>query len=499
MQNLDVRVVRSTRDLEPGSIVVLTVAEGDELQERPEIISLGGERLEQALAQKAVKRGLYEMTLLDSVSGSISLALVGLGKREDIDSLRLMRATSAATRYVTSRGWRRLGVVDRDELPANVVGQAVTEGVIRGTYDPGIKKTRDRPERRVETFSIVSDRDADIRHGARIGQIVGEASSLARDLVNLPANELTPTAMAERAREQAAANDLECEVLDESAMRELGMGALLGVAAGSAQPPRLIILRYGDPQAETRLALVGKGLTFDSGGLSLKTAEGMETMKCDMGGGAAVLAGMVAVARLAPKGISVTGYIGATENMPGGAAMRPGDVLTALNGETIEVLNTDAEGRIVLADVLSLACQRGATHVVDFATLTGAAVVALGYAATLASGKPAGWVARVVRAGDAGFDRAWQMPLFEEYRRAMDSEVADIKNTGGRAGGALTATAFLSDFVDGPQWAHLDIAGTAFSTTSSPYQPVGGTGAGVGTIAALVLDLAGASAQPGKE
>jgi leucyl aminopeptidase len=238
-----------------------------------------------------------------------------------------------------------------------------------------------------------------------------------------------------------------------------------------------------------KVAFVGKGLTFDSGGLSLKTAEGMETMKTDMSGGAAVIAGMVAVARLKPEGICVTGYVGATENMPGGAAMRPGDILTAMNGTTIEVLNTDAEGRLVLADVLAYAVSEGATHIVDFATLTGAAQVSLGDAATLATGKPMEWVNEVVAAADAGLDRAWPMPQFREYRQAMDSDFADLKNTGGRGGGALNAAAFLSEFVGGVPWTHMDIAGTAYGRDGKPYRAKGATGVGVGTIVSLVREL----------
>jgi leucyl aminopeptidase len=215
----------------------------------------------------------------------------------------------------------------------------------------------------------------------------------------------------------------------------------------------------------------------------------METMKSDMGGAAAVIGGIAAIAQLELQNIGVTAYVGATENMPGGGAMRPGDVLTAMNGETIEVLNTDAEGRLVLADVLSYAVQDHATHIVDFATLTGGAVVALGHAATLATGRPSSWVSSVVQAADRGLERAWQMPLFPEYRKAMDSEIADIKNTGGRWGGALNAAAFLSDFVSEVPWTHLDIAGTAWADDPSPYRPKGGTGEGVGTIAALVRTL----------
>jgi leucyl aminopeptidase len=334
------------------------------------------------------------------------------------------------------------------------------------------------------------DRQEALKAGAQLGAIVAESRDIARDLVNRPPNEINPPALAERARDLSQQHGLTCDVLDEAAMKELGMGSFLGVAAGSRQPPQLIVMRYGDDSAPVHLALVGKGLTFDSGGLSLKTHEGMETMKTDMSGAAAVIAGMAAVARLAPSGLAVTGYVGATENMPDGNAMRPGDILTAMNGKTIEVLNTDAEGRLVLADVLAYAVRQGSTHIVDFATLTGAATVALGSAASLATGKPMDWVEQVVEAADGGFDRAWPMPQYREYRQAMDSEVADLKNTGVRGGGALNAAAFLSEFVEDVPWTHLDIAGTAFSRESRPYQPGGATGVGVGAIVSLVRTLA---------
>jgi leucyl aminopeptidase len=262
------------------------------------------------------------------------------------------------------------------------------------------------------------------------------------------------------------------------------------VARGSTEPPFLIALGYGPTDAGIRLALVGKGLTFDSGGLSLKTANGMEAMKGDMGGAAAVIGGMMAISRLAPAGIHVMGLVGATENMPSGTAMRPGDVLTAMNGKTIEVLNTDAEGRLVLADLLTFAEKQGATHVVDFATLTGSAIAALGTTVTLATGKPEDWVETVVNAARCGSERAWPMPLYPEYRRAMDSDVADIKNvSSGRAAGALTASAFLSEFVDSVPWAHMDIAGPSWNSESRPHLAKGGTGAGVGTIVSLVLEM----------
>jgi leucyl aminopeptidase len=319
--------------------------------------------------------------------------------------------------------------------------------------------------------------------------VLGNAVNTARDLVNLPPNELTPTTLAERARELAASCGVTCEILDEGAIADAGMGALRAVAAGSQQPARVIVLHYGDRSSPVKLALVGKGVTFDSGGLSLKPAQSMTAMKGDMGGAAAVIGAMEAIARLGFNRISITGYVGATENMPGGSAMRPGDVVTAVNGETIEILNTDAEGRLVLADVLAYAVKQGATHIVDAATLTGGAVVALGTAATLAAGKPDTWVNDVVAAAAAGLERAWPMPIYEEYRQAMDSEIADIKNSDGREASPLTASAFLRDFVGETAWTHLDIAGTSWADSALPYQPQGGTGSGVGTLVSVAQRL----------
>jgi leucyl aminopeptidase len=308
-------------------------------------------------------------------------------------------------------------------------------------------------------------------------------------MVNLPPNELTPTTLAENAREMAESCGIACQILDEGAIAHGGMGALRAVAGGSQQPARVIVLHYGDRSSPVKLALVGKGVTFDSGGLSLKPPDSMTTMKDDMAGAAAVIGAMEAIARLGFKRISITGYVGATENMPGGSAMRPGDVVAAVNGETIEILNTDAEGRLVLADVLAYAVIQGATHIVDVATLTGGAVVALGTAATLAAGQPETWVNDVVAAATAGLERAWPMPIYEEYRRAMDSNIADIKNSGGREASPLTASAFLRDFVAGAAWTHLDIAGTSWAADALPYQPPGGTGSGVGTLVSVAQRL----------
>ncbi|HEY8684865.1 MAG TPA: leucyl aminopeptidase [Chloroflexota bacterium] len=486
---MEVRTAPSVHELDPKTVIVIFVFEGEEVT--PESLIPEASRLVGLAASEGLRSAEYDTTLLRSESGAPTLLLVGAGEREGFEPLKLMLVSAAAARYAVERNFRDVAYVDPHTDCVDVSARAIVEGAIRGSYYPGVMKTRAQRPQGLDALTLVIDEtDADAAQaGLELGTIVGESACIARDFVNLPPNELTPSAFAERARVLGEEAGLQVEILDGEAMQDLGMGALLGVAAGSRQPPRLIVLRYGDSAAAIKLAVVGKGITFDSGGLSIKTAQGMETMKGDMGGGAAILGGMLAVARLAPAGVSITGYIGATENMPGSNAMRPGDILTAFNGETIEVLNTDAEGRLVLADLLAYAESRGATHIVDFATLTGGAVVSLGSAASLASGRSQDWVNAVVDAAAAGFERVWPMPLYPEYRAAMNSDFADIKNSGGRNASALTATAFLSDFVSFVPWAHVDIAGTSFLDEAKPYAARGGTGVGVATIVSLVRQL----------
>ncbi len=483
---MEVRVSTEISELSAETALIVFVFDGAAPSSRAvDVLGAGHGALLERTGRFPSSR--YKMTMVHSDGHHPAVLYIGGGEREGLDNIIVMRLAAAAARTALSDRYSRLAFLDPELIDAFGFAHAVTEGATRGAYDPGLRKSKREQATQLQELVLVSSADeATLHRGADLGRIVGEANTLARDLINLPPNDLTPVIFAERARQLAGECDLRCDVLDEQAMRDLGMGAILGVAAGSAEPARLIVMRYGSDDAPTKLSLVGKGLTFDSGGLSLKTAEGMETMKHDMGGGGAVIAGMVAIARLKPANIQVTAYVGATENMPGGKAMRPGDVLTALNGESIEVLNTDAEGRLVLADLLAYAKQQGATHVVDFATLTGGAVVALGTACSLAAGHSNDWVAAVVEAAARGLERAWQMPLFEEYRQAMDSEVADIKNSGGRQASPLTASAFLSDFAEGMEWAHIDIAGTSWSSQGSAFQAKGATGEGVGTIVSLV-------------
>ena len=311
---------------------------------------------------------------------------------------------------------------------------------------------------------------------------------LARDMANEPANIMTPTRMSEIARQVADADGLEASVLERKDMDDLKMGALVGVAKGSHQPPKLIILKYnGDPDnASNNLGLIGKGITFDTGGISLKPAGGMEDMKGDMSGGASVIGALQVLARLHPK-VNVTGVIPATENMPGGEAQRPGDIVRAMNGKTIEVINTDAEGRLVLSDAMVYAKQQGVSRMVDIATLTGAMIVSLGKICTGVMGNDQDFIDHVIDAGKSAGERVWQFPMFDEYRDSLKSNVADMMNVGGRDAGSITAAKFLSEFTEGLPWAHLDIAGTARTDADKGYLVKGSTGIPVRTLVNLAL------------
>ncbi|UCC60457.1 MAG: leucyl aminopeptidase [Dehalococcoidia bacterium] len=321
------------------------------------------------------------------------------------------------------------------------------------------------------------------------GRVLADATNFARDMINEPGNYMTPSDMVEVARGVASEWGLEFRVIEKEEMEQLGMGALLGVAQGSKQPPKFIIISYrGGGDGSSTLGLIGKGLTFDSGGISIKPSESMDEMKGDMAGGAAVIAVMKAIAELKPR-IDVTGLVPATENLPDGAALKPGDILKAMNGKTIEVVNTDAEGRLILADAICYAKSLGLSPLIDIATLTGACRVALGDICTGAMGNNQELVDKVISTGmDAG-EKIWQLPMFDEYKELNKSEVADIKNTGGRYGGAITAAQFLAEFSDDTPWVHLDIAGPSYIKKDQSYLIKGATGAMVRTLVAITINL----------
>ncbi len=421
---------------------------------------------------------------VEIVSGSDRpIAVVGLGPADKITIAVIRRAAASLAR--SAKRAKRIAVSVLDAVPdsidrADALG-ALAEGMTLGAYTYGDFKSEHKPNK-LENVHVIGPGGRAVSEALEQGRRVGEAVCFARDLVNEPGGSLTPPRFAEIAEEMAEREGLEISVLGLDAIREAEMGGLLGVNRGSDQPPRFVEVSYApDAEAECRgsVALVGKGLTFDSGGLSIKTGTGMMTMKCDMSGGAAVLGVMSAIAAVAPP-VKVTGYVPMTDNMLGGDATRPGDVLTIANGKTVEVLNTDAEGRLVLADALSLACRAEPDAIVDLATLTGACMVALGPKMAGLMGNNEGWIDQLADAAERTGERVWRLPLPDDYKAQLDSSVADMKNIGGPHGGALTAGLFLSNFVEeGIPWAHLDIAGPAFTDSEDGETAKGGTGFGV--------------------
>ena len=428
------------------------------------------------------------------------VVVVGLGPPEKIDAQVVRQVSGDVVRYLRQRGINRAATIAHGTgvggVDLGTSGQAIAEGALLGLYRFESYLSSNGEEDRADFDELVivdldSDRVDVIETGVRTGQITAEGVILARDMVNEPANVMTPTRMAEIAGRLADSEGLSLTVLEASQMSEMGMGALLGVAQGSDQPPKLIVLGYeGDPDhPENNLGLVGKGITFDTGGISLKQADGMEAMKGDMAGGASVVAAMQIISRIKPK-INVTGIIAATENMPGGSAQRPGDVVRAMNGKTIEVINTDAEGRLVLADALCYARGQGLTRLVDVATLTGAMVTTLGKACTGVMGNDQTLVDQVTAAGRDTGEKYWQLPMFDEYKELIKSDVADMKNSGGRQAGSISAAFLLSEFVEDAAWVHLDIAGTSTAERTKGHQVKGATGVPARTLVQLACRLA---------
>ncbi len=402
----------------------------------------------------------------------------------------LREAAAVAARAAARLRVGRIAFVSRGGIdPARAV-QAAAEGLVLGCFEDRRYKS-DREDAPLRECIVVADEaaDADLAAAAARGRTLGSAANVARELANEPSNVLTPRVFADRAAALVGEAGVGVEILDEEAIRSLGMGLLLGVARGSSEPPRLLVMRHEPPHAKESpvLALVGKGVTFDTGGISIKPAEGMERMKEDMSGGAAVVAAMRAIGQLRAPCRAI-GLVPMTENMPGGRATKPGDIVTGASGTTVEVTNTDAEGRLILADALWYARELGATHLVDVATLTGACIVALGHVSSGLFGRPENWVKAVRSAGDRAGESLWPLPVGEEYRELLRSEMADLNNVGGRPGGASSAAAFLEAFAGDLPWTHIDIAGTAWDDKGREDRAKGATGVMARTLAGLALD-----------
>jgi leucyl aminopeptidase len=429
-----------------------------------------------------------ELTLLHRPPGvaAARVLLAGAGKPEKFDAAELRKVAGAAVRHLKSKSVKSIAFVLDPEHAGGEYAAAAVEGAILGEFEPDRYKTDD-DKKSVDAFAVVAPGGAaELDAAVARGRILAEAQNFTRGLVNEPANLLTPSKVAEAARQMASEYQLECEVLEREQMEKLGMGALLGVAQGSAEPPVLIVIRYrpGPAESKAHLGLVGKGVTFDTGGISIKPADGMEKMKYDMAGGAAMIGAMRAIAQLKPA-IPVTAFIPCVENMPGSRAQRPGDIVTAMSGKTIEVINTDAEGRLILADALTYARQQGCTHLVDAATLTGAIVVALGHLNVGLFANDEALRDRVLLAARAEGERLWPMPLEDDYKEYLKSAFADLANVGGRWGGAITAAIFLKEFAGDTPWVHLDIAGTAWLDESKPFLAKGPSGVPLRTLVRL--------------
>jgi leucyl aminopeptidase len=451
-----------------------------------------GGALTAVLSSRELRGKAYEclwLSIADPHWAIRRVLVVGAGRRTDYTTERARRVALTAGLAARQRRQGRIAIVAGIGADAAFV-QALVEGLVLAAFDGDTYKTGERDGGPMASATVAVERATpELTAGLERGIVLGAASNAARALANEPGNVLTPRIFADRAGALARAAGLQVDILDEQAIEALGMGLLLGVARGSAEPPRLIVIRHDPPGVSDGpvLALVGKGITFDTGGISIKPADGMDRMKDDMAGGAAVVSAMCAIAELRAP-IRVVGIVPTTENMPGGRAMKPGDVLRGASGKTVEVLNTDAEGRLVLGDALWYARTHcGATHLVDVATLTGACVVALGRITSGLFGTPSWWVDLVRDTGDRAGDRLWPLPLHDEYAEQIRSEIADMANVGGRPAGAITAAMFLKEFTDGLPWVHLDIAGTAWVDEPRPYLPKGATGVAARTLAELAF------------
>jgi len=452
----------------------------------------------------------FETTLLHRPTGlkAKRLLLVGGGKAKNFSAAELRKLAGAAVRTLKSKSIHSFAMaLPADGGVAGISGsvssddavRAIVEGAFIGNFDPGYYKSDRKDEdkdQKIDAVTIVapSNVQGDLKalEGAlQAGRIVAESQNFTRDLVNEPSNHMTPTILAERAKKMAAEVGLKCETYGADKIKELKMGAFWGVAQGSDEPPALIVLRYDPAGAadKVHLGLVGKGVTFDTGGISIKPADGMEKMKYDMAGAATMIGAMRAIALLKPK-VKVTAIVCATENMPSGKAQKPGDVQIAMSGKSIEIINTDAEGRLILADGLCYARQLGCTHLVDAATLTGAVVVALGYVNAGIFASDNQMYERFANANQQAGEKMWRLPLDDEYKEIIKSNIADMVNSGGRWGGAISAAMFLKEFAEDTPWIHLDIAGTAWMEENKPWIAKGPSGIALRSLVEFVKSYA---------
>ena len=482
--------------IETEALVSYVFEESDPVQGRVAEIDESCKALLRRLAKSGELTGkMLEFTLVHAPAGlqSARLLLVGAGKREQWNSAALRKVAGAALRYLKSRSVRNFAMLVREGEATQESAQVIVEGVLAADFESDKYKTDKKNDKRIESVVIAGYSDAERARGeggAAKGRVIADSQNFARDLINEPSNKLTPSILAEKAEAMAKAAGLTAEVLDEKKIADLKMGALLSVAQGSIEPPRMIVITYNPPSAKPGapvIGLVGKAVTFDTGGISIKPSEGMEKMKYDMAGGATMIGVMRALATLKPS-VKVVCVVPSTENMPGGRAQKPGDIQTAMSGKTIEVLNTDAEGRLILADGVHYAKQLGATHLIDAATLTGAVVVALAGVNVGVFGSDQAFTDKLLASAKAAGEKMWQMPIDEEYREFIKGTVADIQNiSSGKGGGATIGAMFIKEFTGDSPWIHLDIAGTAWNDDAKPWLAKGPTGVGLRTLVQLIM------------
>jgi leucyl aminopeptidase len=485
----------SPAELETECLVAVVLDRGE--KDKADLYVAASDKAVQGAASEVITSGEVtgkplETTLLHhpAMLQAKRLLLLGGGKSKKFAAADLRKLAGAAVRGLKAKGIRSFAFLAPDGIGPQESVKAIVEGAFVGGFDSDTYKS-DRKDQKIDALTVVAQGDqAALQKAMEEARVMGESQNFTRQLVNEPSNRMTPTILAEHAKKMCQEVGLKCEVYGAEKIKELKMGAFWGVAQGSDEPPALIVMRYegaGAPEKPV-LGLVGKGVTFDTGGISIKPADGMEKMKYDMAGGATMIGAMRAIALLKPK-VKVIGIVCATENMPSGKAQKPGDIQTAMSGKTIEIINTDAEGRLVLADGLYYARQLGCTYLVDAATLTGAVVVALGYANAGIFSNDDAFYERFTKALAKSGEKMWRLPIGDEYLDQMRSSIADLQNTGGRWGGASTAAAFLKEFAEDTPWLHLDIAGTAWMDEQKPWIAKGPSGIAVRSLVELVRDF----------
>ncbi len=495
---MEIRVKVGEPERELSEALVIGVYEGEELEERVIALdrALAG-RIKEILSAGDFKGKPNQLHILytEGKIGAKRVLLVGLGKRADISLEKVRQVAGRALCHlrdlgITTAHFLLLGI-GRSGITERLSAQAIIEGGLLGLYRFILYKT-DNEDKKKETREIVillgkGEDLGEAAVGAQVGKAIAEATNFTRDMVNQPSNDMTPTKLAEIAQDLARRHNLSCKVLDKDEIVRTGMGAFYGVSKGSQEPPKFIILEYKKKEQMPPIILVGKSITFDSGGISIKPSEGMERMKYDMAGGAIALGVIKALAEM-DLPLNVIALLPATENLPSGSALKPGDILHSLSGKTIEIISTDAEGRLALADALAYAKRYNPSAIIDIATLTRACVIALGNNAIGMMGNDDNLKLRIKEAGEATSEKVWELPLWDEYKEQIKSDVADIKNTGGQPAGVITAGMFLKEFVEGTHWVHLDIAGLAWNDKEKPYIPKGASGVGVRLLTKFLMD-----------